>query len=140
MPSFDSHILSPPSAFLAGCRSLNALFTSNPEEFRNIATRATAAAKTASDADEGSETDSKNRFRTCFFIANAWSTASPAPTPKEVAIALDANTSLSRETIEAFVTAYCENSSAAALSTIIQAGISLKFLKYIMAVIDNLII
>lgn len=136
MPSFDLQILTPPSAFLTGCRSLNSLVASNPAEYARIASRAVAAAKVgnATDADEGDTTDRRNCFRTCFFLANAWSTSSPVPTPKEVAVALDTGTSLSRETIEAFVTTYCENSSAAALSTIIQAGslsLSLSIYKYI---------
>jgi hypothetical protein len=44
-------------------------------------------------------------------------------TPKEVAIALDTNTVLSREVIEIFVTTWSENSTAVVLSNIIQAGL-----------------
>ena len=128
MPSFDAQILSPPSAFSNGCKSLNVMFQDNPETLASLLTDAVRAVKsgqTYSGDDLNSEM--KNGYRSIVFLARAWSASSPQPSPKEVASALDSNSLLSREVIEAFVTVWTQSSSVSTLTNIIQAGANVSY-------------
>ena len=49
-----------------------------------------------------------NAYRSISFISRIW-LSSQQPSPKEVALLLDSNTILSRDSIEAYIISYTEN-------------------------------
>ena len=97
MPSFESLILAPPAGFGVGCRALNSLLTENPTKFTEVCRSAITAVRTgATDLHlKSDETNVINAHRTIGFLARSW-VASSIPGAKDVAVALDSHTSLSR--------------------------------------------
>ena len=98
MPSFESLILAPPSGFGVGCRALNSVLCQDPDRFTDICKSAIAVVKTGStDVHlQSDDIDTKNAHRAACFLVRSWMASSSAGA-KEIAVALDSHTSMSRE-------------------------------------------
>ena len=120
MPTFEAQILSPPTAFTAACKKINDLTGSDTDLYSKLCAEVTAFLKTGKIITCTENLSLINASRTLIFILKSWQLAAPQPSPKDVAVTLDSNTLLNRDSIAELVTAWTSN--AEEFNSVLQAG------------------
>jgi hypothetical protein len=101
MPTFENLILAAPAGFSQGCSNLNSFSASEASSFEQIIT---GALTTSSHLNvESVERNHVSHFKIVSFIVRAYRSANPTPTFQQMAVALDQNTLLTRECVEALI-------------------------------------
>jgi hypothetical protein len=101
MPTFENLILAAPAGFSQGCSNLNSFSASEAGSFEQIIT---SALTTSSHLNvESVERNHVSHFKIVSFIVRAYRSANPTPTFQQMAVALDQNTLLTRECVEALI-------------------------------------
>jgi hypothetical protein len=101
MPTFENLILAAPAGFSQGCSNLNSFSASEASAFEQIVTSALTTSSHLN--SESVEKNHVSHFKIISFIVRAYRSANPSPTFQQMAVALDQNTLLTRECVEALI-------------------------------------